>query len=72
MLRRTTARKTLKLAETTINDWIEEMRQGPAGTMPLPWFDWLELLYLYREAKILITATAPKDDPRLDSLQQAP
>jgi hypothetical protein len=64
------ARAALARAETTIDQWTEVFAQGPIGRMPIPWFDWIECLVLYREAKILITGSAPPDDTRLRAAEQ--
>ena len=42
--------EALGSAERQINQWTDEMLERPVGTMPIPWFDWIECLYLYREA----------------------
>jgi hypothetical protein len=64
------AQESLAASEQAINDWTESMSQGAVGHMPIPWFDWIECLVLYREAKILITGFAPPDDPRLRTIEQ--
>ena len=46
------------------------MADRPVGALPLPWFDWIECVVLFREANILITGFAPPDDPRLRSIEQ--
>jgi len=48
---------------------MAEVARGPVGSMPIPWFDWIECLVLFREAKILITGFAPPDDPRLREVE---
>jgi tetratricopeptide (TPR) repeat protein len=63
------AREVLAAAEKTISQWTDEMVQGRVGAMPVPWFDWLECLLLYREARILLGA-APPDDPRLRTIER--
>jgi tetratricopeptide (TPR) repeat protein len=64
------ARGALAAAEKAIDGLTEVMARGPVGTMPIPWFDWLECRYLYREAKLLLTGSPPPDDPRLRLIQE--
>jgi eukaryotic-like serine/threonine-protein kinase len=64
------AREALAAAERTIGQWNKEMADRPVGTMPRPWFDWIECAVLFREANILITGFAPPDDPRLRAIEQ--
>jgi eukaryotic-like serine/threonine-protein kinase len=64
------AREALASAAKAIDAWTEEMYRGPVGTMPIPWFDWLECRIYYREATILITGSPPPDDPRLHVIQE--
>ncbi len=63
------AREALAEAEKLIDGWMAEVARGPVGSMPIPWFDWIECLVLFREAKILITGFAPPDDPRLREVE---
>jgi hypothetical protein len=65
------ARDALGSAEQAIEHWTERIVQSPVGAMsPIPWFDWLECLVVYREAKILITGYAATDDPRLRAAEE--
>jgi tetratricopeptide (TPR) repeat protein len=64
------ARAAMASAEKAIDAWIEAMFQGRIGTMPIPWSDWLECQHYYREAKRLVTGTAPSDDPRLRAVRE--
>ena len=64
------ARQALASAEKAIDGWTEAMVQGPVGTMPIPWFDWLECCHFYQEAKQLITGSPPPDDPRLRVIRE--
>jgi tetratricopeptide (TPR) repeat protein len=64
------ARAALASAEKAIDGWIEAMFQGPVGTMPIPWFDWLECQHYYREAKRLVTGAVPSDDARLRAVRE--
>ena len=38
--------------------------------MPIPWFDWIERLSLYREAQRRFTVAAPPDEPRLATIKR--
>jgi tetratricopeptide (TPR) repeat protein len=64
------ARDVLDKSEKVNNDWIESMLQGPVGSMPIPWFDWIEYQLLFREATTVLTGFAPSDDARLAALEQ--
>jgi hypothetical protein len=65
------AREALAAAEKLIDQWTEQIASSPVGgRLPIPWFDWIECLVTYREAKILITGFAPADDPRLRAAQE--
>jgi hypothetical protein len=64
------ARGALVAADNLIHEWLEEISQEPVGTMPIPWFDWVEFLALYREAHTLITGFRPPDDPRLRMIDE--
>ncbi len=64
------ARETFSKAEKEIDAFIDAIAQRPVGSMPIPWFDWIECQLLHREASILLTGFAPADDPRLREVQQ--
>ena len=64
------ARDELAAAERAIDQWTERMAAGPVGTMPIPWYDFVECIQLYGEAKLLITGHAPPEDPRLRTIEQ--
>jgi serine/threonine protein kinase len=64
------AREALTDAEKAIDRWTTAMLEDPIGTTPIPWFDLLECLVLYREAKIVLTGFAPADDPRLRTVEE--
>ena len=64
------AREAFAASEQEIDAWTLAMQQGPTGSMPIPWFDWIEALLLHREASILLTGFAPADDPRLRDVQE--
>jgi hypothetical protein len=63
------AKAALASAEKAIDEWTGTMLKGSVGTMPIPWFDWIDCLLLYREAKILITGAPPPEDPRLQKIE---
>lgn len=62
------AEAALAAAGRAIDRWTEDILRGPLGWLPVPWFDWLELLHLYREAHLLLKGLAPPDDPRLETI----
>ena len=64
------ARAAFEVSEREIDGWTTSIQQGPVGSMPIPWFDWVECLLLHREASILLTGFAPADDPRLREVQE--
>jgi serine/threonine protein kinase len=64
------ARAALAAAEKVLDRWTAKMVQSPVGTMPIPWFDWIECNLLYREARALITGSVPPADPRQRTLEQ--
>jgi serine/threonine protein kinase/Flp pilus assembly protein TadD len=47
--------------------WVIHL--GAAAYWPVPWWDWLEGRYYYREAKLLIDGSPPPDDPRIHMLR---
>jgi tetratricopeptide (TPR) repeat protein len=64
------ARTALASAGKMLDRWTEEMVQGIVGAVPIPWFEWIELLLLYREAHLLLTGSAAPTDPRHRLLEQ--
>ncbi len=58
------AKSAMQLADQTYSRWLDQTSEQSIDYMPVPWFDYIEFLSLYREAKILITGLAPVDDPR--------
>jgi tetratricopeptide (TPR) repeat protein len=65
----TEAREALDRAEKVQGQWLEAL-QGPVASLPVVWVDWVEFLCLYREAHLLLTGSAPPDDPRLRKARQ--
>jgi tetratricopeptide (TPR) repeat protein len=59
------AKEALAFADQAKDQWTATMQAGLVGTMPLNWCDWLEFLYLHRQATISITGLPPAVDPRL-------
>lgn len=59
------AKAAILKADQIYDEWVGQISQRPVDYLPVPWFDWIEFVSLYREAKILITGFAPVDDPRL-------
>src|SRR5262249_39232983 len=45
--------------------WAETMFTSDSFAPPILWQEWLEILLLHREAKILIEGTPPPEDARL-------
>jgi serine/threonine protein kinase/tetratricopeptide (TPR) repeat protein len=68
--RKDEARRALAELDVTVDKWIKQMADGPVGTMPINWFDWLLAQHLHREAKALIDGTPPSEDSRLIALRQ--
>ncbi len=66
--KRDEAKVELVQAEQAFDAWIQEMVEGPAGTMPVEWWDLLEGLLGYREAYALIHGSAPAEDSRLTAV----
>ena len=64
------ARSLLEDAQEQFDDWRGQLARGPIGVTPLPWFDWIEYLVLYREAGELIAGELPSDNPRLAEIEQ--
>ena len=64
------ARDSLVKFEVAREQWVKEMVDGPFGTMPIDWFDWLQFTLLYREAKANIGGEWAGDDQRLATLRK--
>jgi eukaryotic-like serine/threonine-protein kinase len=64
------ARIALQQTENTLDQWTNQFATSAVGQAPVPWFDFLECLLLYREAFTLITGLEPPEDPRLAELEQ--
>ncbi len=58
------ANEALEKAGRAIDQGSEVFLRGPAGALPMVWWDWLECCLLYREARTLIDGSAPAEDPR--------
>lgn len=63
------AHQALATGSDLVDQWTQAMLDSPVGSMPIPWFDWVEFLVLYREATTLITGESPPVDPRLASIE---
>jgi tetratricopeptide (TPR) repeat protein/serine/threonine protein kinase len=57
-------KEALEKASRAIELGSDVLARGPAGTLPMAWWDWLECCQLFREAKIMIDGQPPADDPR--------
>ncbi len=64
------ARNYLTKFEVAREQWVKEMVDGPVGTMPIDWSDWLQVTLLYREAKNIIGGALAGDDQRLATLRK--
>jgi tetratricopeptide (TPR) repeat protein len=58
------ARKALMEAARGVGQWQQSLLAFPVDPIAGKWWDVLEGLVLYREAKIMIDGSAPPDDPR--------
>ena len=56
------ARAALAQAKTTRDQWIAGMQEGSVGSMPVPWFDFIEHEVLQNEAVVLTTGAARRRD----------
>ncbi|APZ96919.1 serine/threonine protein kinase [Fuerstiella marisgermanici] len=63
------AREAFARSAESISGWTDEMLNGPVGTMPFPWFDWIEVKLLHAEASVLLTGFMPADDPRMRQIE---
>ncbi len=74
------ARQALDAAAEAIARWTRERCQNPGdkcwvhhlgatASWPIAWWDWLECRVYYREARVLIDGSPPRDDPRLHVLR---
>jgi tetratricopeptide (TPR) repeat protein len=59
------ARDALRHADQALDAWASALFRSPPGDQPIPWWDWLEFLVWYREAKEQIEGAPPAPDPRL-------
>ncbi len=64
------AREAFATSQNELDKLTRSIEQGPVGSLPIPWFDWIEFQLLHREASIVLTGFAPADDPRLRTIQQ--
>ncbi len=64
------ADKALSDAAQALDEWTRALYEGSFATLPIPWFDYLECLILYREAHERVRGTPPPADPRLDEIEQ--
>jgi Flp pilus assembly protein TadD len=74
------ARQALDAAAEAIDGWTRDRYQnqgeehwihhrGATAYWPIAWWDWLECQLYFREAKVLIDGSPPRDDPRLHVLR---
>ena len=65
------ADEMLSAADKAGDRWAKEMVEGPVGTMPVPWFDWIEFTCLEREAQQLIKGSARRCASKMREIEQA-
>lgn len=63
------AREAFASSATAIDGWTDIMLNGSVGTLPFPWFDWIEVKLLHSEASILLTGFTPAEDPRIRQIE---
>jgi len=59
------AQEAVTSAAQVLDQWSQDMFQGPVGFMPVFWHDWMCGPISYREAQTLINGAPPPEDPRL-------
>jgi serine/threonine protein kinase/Tfp pilus assembly protein PilF len=64
------ANEMLTAADKAGDRWIRQMGEGPVGTMPIPWFDWMEFACLEREAQELIKGNVRRRASKLRELEK--
>ena len=63
------AEESLAQAEAVLADWTVRLSEGPPPQLPLPWFDFLEFVLLYREAHQQIRGSAAPADERMTAIE---
>jgi tetratricopeptide (TPR) repeat protein len=73
------ARQALEEAARALDRWTRDryeiqdgnwvVDRGATAVWPVPWWDWVECEFYYREARRLIDGAPPPDDPRLHVLR---
>ena len=63
------ARSALTEASNVFDRWLDTWGKASIGSLPQPWFDFIEYQLLHREATQLITGSPPDEDVRLDGLK---
>jgi Flp pilus assembly protein TadD len=60
------ARRALRGAREALDRWTAAAFESPGRFVPVqPWWDWVELRVLYREAHRLVEGADPPEDARL-------
>jgi tetratricopeptide (TPR) repeat protein len=63
------AERTLSEAETALNQWSDILADGTLEELQLPWFDFIECVLLYEQARQVIRGESPLRDERLISFE---
>ena len=63
------AREAFATSAKAIDGWTDKMLNGSVGTLPFPWFDWIEVKLLHSEASVLLTGFTPAEDPRIRQIE---
>ena len=63
------AREAFASSAKAIDSRTDEMLSGSVGTLPFPWFDWIEFKLLHSEASVLLTGFTPAEDPRIRQIE---
>lgn len=64
------AHRWFEQGRKSIDHDLDEMLRRPVGKMSWPWFEWVEVLLVYREASLLLTGFVPEEDPRIHQMQR--
>jgi serine/threonine protein kinase/Flp pilus assembly protein TadD len=57
--------RTLAVAAAVMEDWTRSMLAWERFAPPILWLEWLEILLLHREARIVVDGAPPPEDGRL-------
>ena len=68
--RATEAKLALARADAAVQEMADAMLRGKSAQQQIPWFDFIELLQIHREAHLAITGTQPGDPEQLAQLRR--